>query len=171
MAAGDLQPGGGLGGWTGTGLLVCSLELQVGDIYYPDTDSWTPISFENAPLDMTYAIGRISGGKLLVVYEDGGRHGPPAAVRYDPESDDWAAIAPPPAVSTLYQAGDALLMIRPDRPQEGAALYDPVADVWSPVCSHGAPTASDRLWFRWTGEELLMIGAHIDTTIAARLRL
>jgi hypothetical protein len=170
------------GGWTEEGLLVWGThdgDLTDGALYRPETDSWTPTSPEGAPVAFVRPFGALAGGKLILIYEEGEeRGGPPAATSYDPVTETWQSLAPPPVVTQLWAAGDAVFAwssvdyVTHGGPPASAAIYDRAADQWLAASSCGMPTGPvfDRANLVWTGEELLAFGVDQGTMLAGRFR-
>ncbi|ANM31051.1 hypothetical protein ABI59_17920 [Acidobacteria bacterium Mor1] len=167
--------------WGGDGGSGTSDERGDGELYDPQTDSWSPVSALDAPTPRTQA-GAVWTGEQLIVW--GGRHSGRDYVtggRYDLASDSWTPthVSDAPALRQDHAAvwtGNELIVwggIAPGRllyqaaPLADGARYDPLVDTWTPTSVAGAPTARYGHEAVWTGSEMVLWGgidsAHTDT--------
>ena len=69
----------------------------------------------------------------------------------------WGGRAPTSKPGSLRALGDG-------------ALYDPVADRWTPLPAASAPSARVQATVAWTGRKLVVIGGSADLDVSAALR-
>lgn len=130
--------------WTGEQLVVWGgfgegfVPLDDGAVYDPATDTWRPITAEGAP-SARARMGRTEWTGLHMIVWGG------------------AAIVP----DALDDDGEVGL--DEFTPTRGGAIYDPVADVWTPLPpAKLAPRGKlARYQSAWTGESLLVWGGWI----------
>jgi hypothetical protein len=170
------------GGWTDAGFLLWAggtEEALDGALYDPETDSWTAVSREGAPVTFVRPFGALVEGKLILIYEEGEeRGGPPAARSYDPVTDTWQPLEPPPVVTRIWTAGDAAFAwssvdyVPHGGSPASAAIYDRAADRWLSASSCGMPSGPvfDQAHVVWTGQELLAFGVDQGSMLAGRFR-
>jgi len=144
--------------WTGSRLLVwggrkvtnapyASRALGDGALYDPATDRWKPMSSENAPAPRTAATVVWTGRRLVVfggAADVGGPRQHDGGI-YDPATDRWAPLDPPPGAITLPQANvgpltriivapDGRVVFLPDN-IDGVAVLDADRASWSVVAA------------------------------------
>ena len=167
--------------WTGTRMLVwggranCdqATSTNVGALYDPVTNTWTPTSSVNAPAARSmhgtvWMNGRVMvwGGKLPNhLYTATGAY-------YDVASDTWTTTNPVGAPSirihpfTVWTGQKAIFWggVTHVNLQDGA-LYDPATNSWTPMTTVGAPSGRKALQHtraEWTGSRMLVWGGTSD---------
>jgi N-acetylneuraminic acid mutarotase len=160
--------------WTGNLLIVWGgisgeEPFGTGGRYDPLTDAWTPTT--------TAGVGRIrvfhtavwSGSEMLVW---GGEPCPfphDFGGRYDPVADSWQPIdyLTEPLFRRHHTAiwtGSRMLVWggltceSATSVTDSGALYDPVANTWTPLSTTGAPSARQQHTATWTGSTMLVWG-------------
>lgn len=176
--------------WTGTHMIVVGGHTgppagpttpPVAEKYDPITGIWTTLS--NQYLDLmgnpSEIFGILSpvavwtGTEVYVIDKDGGF---PRFLRYTPATDTWVQLAEPlptdgvdlVGVSGLIWMGDRLLITKDGTSPDGSlgAIFDPVAETWSPLNTFGQPEFTDQFpptnTFQvssvWTGSKLIFFG-------------
>lgn len=162
--------------WTGSGMFVWGgdylpgggVELDVGGIYDPRTDTWRPVSTVDSPPGR-YNTHAVWTGTEVVFWGGQPQSGDPNkndGARYDPATDTWTptTLVGAPAGRRDHSAvwtGSKMLVWGGNLFQSGA-LYDPVADTWTPTSLVDAPEG--RHWHSaiWTGREMVVWGGNTD---------
>jgi hypothetical protein len=152
----------------GAGIACASYPVNVGGLYDPVADGWTPITTTGAPSARTHHVLAWSGTELLVTA--GGVAG--GGGRYDPATGTWTAIAdagaPSPRSSphwawtgsrlVVWSGGVEGCLIGPRLLGDGG-LFDPSTDGWSAAPTAGStPCLQLNAASAWTGRELLVWG-------------
>lgn len=142
--------------------------VQIGALYDPVSDSWTPTTTTGAPSPRAYHALVWSGSELLVW---GG--GVSTGGRYTPGTDSWlpTAEAGAPSARLIPHAawtGSRLLVWSgaapgvlggPGEILGDGAIFDPSSDGWTPVPTAGASSSLQRgAASVWTGSELIVWG-------------
>jgi N-acetylneuraminic acid mutarotase len=126
--------------WTGSRMIVWggSSSSEVG-LYNPSTDTWTTSSLSwPAPSPRSGHTAVWTGTEMIVwggikYINDGS---PPAGYRYNPSTDHWIPMAPPPLSNRKFQLAtwaDTQMLVWggwPNNPSPDGAGYDPVTDTW-----------------------------------------
>ena len=144
--------------------------LNDGAAYDPSTNTWKPISIENAPE---------SRWKHLALYLDkygmliwGGHNSKNALLNngaiYDTEKDTWKPIssknAPSPRQMHTTQGiwTGSFVIIWGGYTAKGysndGGIYNPKTDKWLPMPTSSVPEARDMHSTIWTGKELIILG-------------
>jgi hypothetical protein len=152
------------------------IPLASGGSYDPATDTWTATSSINAPAARAGHSAIWSGSDLIVwggydrqqYFSSGGK--------YNPFMDTWVATSMSHELMGRYGHGavwtgsnmiiwggytrniDALY------PRFGG-IYDPINDVWSYTVTTNAPDGRTNHTNIWTGNEMIVWGGIIGTTI------
>ncbi len=131
----------------------------------PIQDSWMPLSTSGNPGARREHIAVWTGSQMLVVggTSCGGRCGPgpfpppgwQAGGRYDPATDSWQPMQPPPQLGTDAVIWDGSKMLTFG---QGGQAYDPVRDSWRTLSNQGAPTPRSQGVVVWTGDAMLVWG-------------
>jgi N-acetylneuraminic acid mutarotase len=181
-----LPNGGGFGGvlaWTGRELIAwgggcCGEDSSAGYAYNPTTNTWrklarTPLAPSQAP------IGAWSGRELIILVSGLDPAGRPyraslaRAAAYNPTTDTWRRIAPPPAprdrATAVWDGRELLLLggaVVRQTPQpwpltRTMLAYSPRTNRWRRL----APMETGRADFAavWTGKRLLVWGGQAGT--------
>jgi len=166
--------------WTGSRMIVWggrtgfseNTTVNTGGIYDPASNTWTPTSTINAPAPRSYHSAVWTGTEMIVW---GGYNGTSQVLntggRYNPQTNSWVQTttsgAPTPrfahnAIWTgtrmLIWAGASDFFV-PTFFNNGA-LYNPVANTWTPMTTAGAPIPRDAAAAIWTGSEMLVWGGY-----------
>ncbi|MBN2507344.1 MAG: immunoglobulin domain-containing protein, partial [Verrucomicrobia bacterium] len=180
--------------WTGTEMIVWGGVLydpqtkvwttyNDGARYNPVTDTWTPMTTEDAPESRTGHTAVWTGMRMLVW---GGRQLPLDAYlnsggSYDPQTDSWSVLATNMAPgkrayhAAVWTGSEMLVWGGCDPFPSGwldtGARYDPASDAWTPMTQVNAPAA--RFFWRpdaglWTGEGMLLFGGSRYSEMSAQ---
>ena len=156
--------------WTGAEMIVWGgFGSSEGGIYNPGTDSWRPTSLLNAPGQRDQGAAVWTGMEMVVW---GGSNGgfAPGGGRYDPASDTWRPTSSSGAPVNRYDhtmlwTGSRMIVWGGSDFSSSAtrgtvlnsgALYDPVADVWTPTTQTGAPPFSFGHVSVWSGTRMVV---------------
>jgi hypothetical protein len=166
--------GQGITAWTGRELIgwgggCCGDAWSDGSAYEPATDTWRKLSRSPLAPDQ-HPTGAWTGRELVLVVDGinpvDGKPYPASLARaaaYDPATDTWRRLAPPPTSvrGTAVWDGRELLVAGNGRT---ALAYDPANDRWRRL----APLPSARFGetMVWTGKRLLLWGAQGASTSA-----
>jgi N-acetylneuraminic acid mutarotase len=178
--------------WTGREMLIWGGlwgdgGFALGGLAYdPDLDQWRTLSNVNAPTDRRDFVSAWTGNRMIVwggagltTVGPGEIVGRSDGATYDPVSDRWAAISTKEAPASRTGAmsawtGKHLLIwggLDGTKPfvrevLSDGARYDPVADIWEPMSTLGAPTGRTNAATAWTGSDLLIWGGFgTDSTL------
>ncbi len=166
--------------WTGTQMLIWGGQLSSGSssyqtngyCYHPGTDSWSPMSVENAPTPR-YQPTAIWTGHEMIIW--GGAKAKDSSgswntgSRYDPVSDTWHPMttegAPSPRQGqTAVWTGSKLIVWAGEgsqgSPLKSGGCYDPVTDTWKLVSTKDAPPGCWQSAAVWTGQEMIVWGGN-----------
>jgi N-acetylneuraminic acid mutarotase len=166
--------------WSGTEMIVWGgVGTSAGGLYNPATDSWRPTSLLNAPGPRDLGVAVWTGTEMVVW---GGFDGgfAPGGGRFDPATNTWrptsSSGAPLNRTShTMVWTGSRVVLWGGSDYSSNAtrgalvntgALYDPVADVWSPTTLTGAPFPRTGHAAVWSGNRMIVWGG--GETAAAR---
>jgi beta-lactamase regulating signal transducer with metallopeptidase domain/N-acetylneuraminic acid mutarotase len=177
-ASGAGGPSGRIGHsmiWTGKELLVWgggsqSVFFNDGARYELATDTWRPISVQNAPSPRWFHAAVWTGSEMIVwggraefdnyqVRGDGGR--------YDPATDTWkplSSIGAPKARSQMAAIWTGTEMLIWGGSAEGWAVeltgarYNPQTDAWRTIAETDAPEGRMEPSAVWTGSEMIVWG-------------
>jgi hypothetical protein len=158
--------GQGITAWTGRELIgwgggCCGDAWSDGSAYDPASDSWRTLA--RSPLAPSQRpIGAWTGHELVLFVrgtDDEGRPYPASLARaaaYDPRTDTWRRLAPPPVpvAGTAVWDGHELLVVGDGRT---ALAYDPASDRWRRLAPLLAPRLAQAMV--WTGTRALLWGA------------
>ena len=150
-----------------------------GGRYDPTTDSWLPITINNAPTART-GHTTVWTTSEMIVWGGLGSGGPSGTLylntgaRYNPATDTWTPIstngAPAARASnTAIWTGSEMIVwgglsfsgVFPGYVATNyadGARYNPATDTWLPLSMNGAPTARYSHASVWTGSEMLVWG-------------
>ena len=166
--------------WTGSEMIIWgghgttfSDELNTGGRYDPLTDTWEPLSTDDAPAARMGHAAVWTGGLMLVWGGQGsGSSGRADGGRYDPSSDTWMPIAATGApAGTVFNTAvwtGSEMIVWGGRDRAGSpstifntgARYDPVLDAWTEISTGGAPDARIAHTAVWTGSEMIVWGGN-----------
>ena len=160
--------------WTGTVWIVWGgingeEPLNSGSRYDPLTDTWSPTAPTGNTRLRIFHTAVWTGSEMLVW---GGEPCPfpqDFGGRYDPLADTWQPIdhltepLPRRRHAAVWTGSRMLvwggLTCESDTSvTDSGALYDPVANSWTPINSTGAPTPRQEHTALWTGSEMLVWG-------------
>ena len=160
----------GLAVWTGHELIgwgggCCGDASADGAAYDPGTDSWRKLA--RSPLAASQSpVGAWAGRELIIFVSGLDPEGKPIsgaarAAAYNPATDTWRRLAPPPALrATAVWDGHEILLVggtaEDGSPATVGFAYDPASNRWRslPAMSSGRVQAGAA----WTGSELLLFG-------------
>jgi hypothetical protein len=164
--------------WTGDRVIIWGGDdthapFSTGGRYDPAADSWTPTSDPYAPSPASGQSAVWTGNEVIVW---GGTpllsRSADTAGRYDPALDSWRPVSfvnsPESRAghSTVWTGTQMIVWggrstVREANLSDGAR-YDPIADVWSPTATLGAPSARANQSGVWTGTLMLIWGGQIS---------
>jgi hypothetical protein len=164
------------GVWTGTSMIVWgggdetgSTLVNSGGRYDPVSDVWSTTRKQGAPAARRDHTAVWTGSSMIVW---GGTAGADLDTggRYDPAADQWAATsttnAPSPRVGHAAVWADSVMVVwggdtsavgTIDSTNTGGR-YNPVANVWTPTSTAGAPEARTQPSAVWTGTFVVVWG-------------
>ncbi len=146
------------GGWDGSNL------SNNGALFNPASNQWTPISNTGAPsLRMKFAT--VWTGSEVIVWGGEGT-APATGGRYNPSTDNWAAIATNPVGSRIYPgfawSGAQMLVFGgvdlASNSIAGGEVFNFVSNTWASVNTVGMPSARSGAAVHWTGQRFLVWG-------------
>jgi len=153
--------------WTGNEMLVWGGhgDYSTGYRYSPITNSWEPISTQNAPSPKSGHTAIWTGTEMIIwggsIVNDG--------ARYNPSTDTWQSIslqdAPEGRSShTAIWTGTEMLIwggqnggYFPSYPVTGGS-YNPTTDTWKIISTVNAPLGRSYQTAVWTGTEMIIWG-------------
>ncbi|MEE8412576.1 MAG: MopE-related protein [Acidobacteriota bacterium] len=150
--------------WTGNLMIVWGAG-QLGEVYDPVLDVWTPTSLTNAPSNRIGHRAVWTGDEMLVW---GGAYALPddPGGRYDPVTDSWTAMsnvgAPPLALwpAAVWTGSEMIVWGGNDDfgDTNVGGRYDPATDSWSTISLVDVPVPRAQPAFVWTGSEMIVWG-------------
>jgi hypothetical protein len=163
--------------WTGSQMIVWGsayadpVHLEAGYVpqggrYNPSTDTWQPMSEENAPLLMHPAIAW-TGSEMLVWGGWDGTGDTSLGAAYDPDSDTWRPISAQGAPraragqSGIWTGSQMIIWggkAGPFADLGDGAAYDPSTDTWTSLSNAGGPSARFGHIGVWTGFRMFIYG-------------
>ena len=164
--------GEGFVAWTGRELIgwgggCCGDVWDGGSAYNPSTNTWRTLA--RSPLAPSQGpFGAWTGHELLLLvsgYEPEGKAYPASLARaaaYDPATDTWRRLTPPPSSAVRYGGtaawtGRELLVVGNASVVSHATLaYDPASNRWRRLAR--PPVGLIPLNAFWTGRRLLVLG-------------
>ncbi|MDB6121403.1 MAG: hypothetical protein JWQ71_396 [Pedosphaera sp.] len=147
-----------------------------GALFDPRSNSWKPVSTENAPQARFNHTAVWTGKEMLIWggYTDshswyhGGYNDAHLNTggRYDPATDSWQEISTKGAPSKRFNhvavwTGKAMIVWGGGNAKKSlndGAIYDPVNDEWRPISKKGAPSPRGIPVAVWTGKEMIIWG-------------
>jgi len=159
--------------WTGSEMIVFGGQGTdtVAKRYRPSTDTWTDATTLNAPGARDHHAAVWTGSELIIwggFINDGVT---PTGGRYNPATDTWRPtnvdMSPPTRMWPVGEWTGTKMIVwggldwLTNEAFGDGALYDPVADFWTPVAPNGAPSPRVAQGV-WTGRELLLWGGAND---------
>lgn len=172
--------------WTGTEMIVwggcrensngnqnCSIVLNNGGRYNPNTDSWQLMTTANAPAARTYPELIWTDDEMILW--SGTTFGATAGSRYNPSTDSWqtmsTANAPSGRQAPLVWTGSEVIAWGGctgspfcDTAVGDGGRYNPDSDSWTPMSSSNAPSPRQEHGAVWTGSEMIVWGGNNGTT-------
>ena len=162
--------------WTGKELVYWGGDTDFGSTHHADGAAYDPGTrrwrrIPSGPLSGRSTPGAVWTGTEVVLWGGSPASGDGAA--FDPEAGTWRALPPAPLsprapVAAVWTGQEVLVWgnaSRNWRANDGAA-YEPAADRWRPLPP--APLALNTAQAVWTGEEMVVFGAHLDRNNASR---
>ena len=155
--------------WTGDEMLVWggrywsspSRTREDGGRYSPSTNTWSPMSRQQAPTgELAHAVW--TGSELLVVGRTAASSG-----RYDPATDHWSAMsfvgAPSVSDSVAVWTGSELIVWGVGFGGVVAGgRYDPILDQWTPISNVDFPGVRYSAVAVWTGSQMIVWGGTLS---------
>lgn len=168
--------------WTGTEMIVWgggalsgSGKFKTGSRYNPGTDTWTPVTTIDAPLERGFHTAVWTGSEMIIW----GGCGPfewrfcalTGGARYDPQADAWTPIGSNGPSGRLYHTavwtGSEMIIWggcafgtsgASCHNRSDAGRYNPSSDSWTSVATAGGPTPRSGHSAAWTGSSMLIWG-------------
>jgi N-acetylneuraminic acid mutarotase len=164
--------------WTGTEMVVWGGRtlglysfLRTGGRYDPLTDSWTPMTTENAPAPREEHTAVWTGDAMIVW---GGYFAPLGwpvnGGVYHPATDTWTAMSTIGAPAWRFRhaavwTGTEMLISGGSyqaKYQIAGGRYNPATNTWLPMATAGSPSARDFPTAVWTGNSMIVWGGQTD---------
>jgi N-acetylneuraminic acid mutarotase len=157
--------------WGGTGM--SSPWIKTGGRYNPTTNTWTATALTGAPTARQLHSATWTGSKMFVWGGGTSNFDTNTGGLYDPATDTWSATATAGAPDARNAApavwtGSKVLIWGGStyngqyKVHQTGALYDPVANTWTPTSTAGAPSAREFFAYGWTGNTLIVWGGCTD---------
>ena len=166
------------GVWTGTEFLIWGgtntttatpppPPLVQGGRYNPSTNTWSPMSIQNAPSATTYHTSVWTGREMIVW---GGSRTDytlsNSGARYDPVTDTWSPVTDThaPQAREMHSAiwtGTSMIVwggSAPGANLDSGGRYDPAVDAWETTSTTNAPSGRYGHSAFWTGDSMLVWG-------------
>ncbi len=155
---------GGLGGAPGGPSVG---PLNSGAKYNPATDTWTPISSDNAPEARYWHTAVWTGSEMIVFGGTPNRWDRYTGARYSPTTDTWATIADADVATarflhTAIWTGKEMVVwggfggVSPALTT--GARYNPTANSWVAISAMNAPSSRYYHTAVWTGSKMIIWG-------------
>jgi N-acetylneuraminic acid mutarotase len=157
--------------WGGSG--NSSPWIRTGGRYNPGTNAWTATSLTNAPGARSLHSAVWTGSKMVVWGGATATFDTNTGGRYDPATNSWTATSTAGApvarnAAAAVWTGSRVLIWGGStyngqyQVHNTGALYDPVADTWTPTSTTGAPSPREFFAYAWTGNTLIVWGGCTD---------
>ena len=166
--------------WTGNLLIVwgglnADEPLNTGSRYDPLTDSWSPTAATGNSRLRVFHTAVWSGSEMLVWGGEPCPYPHDFGGRYDPIADAWQPIdyLTEPLFRRRHSAvwtGSRMLVWggltceTSTSVTDSGALYDPVANAWTPISTTHAPTPRQEHTAVWTGSAMIVWGGRDGST-------
>ena len=166
--------------WSGSEMLMWGGHYFNGSHHYlnnglrfdPQFNTWRGITLTGAPIARGKHTAVWTGTKMIIWgghYNDGTDHFLRDGAMYDPGAGTWSAINPvgAPSARSEHTANwtGTKMIVWGGRFNDGTdhflndgAVFDPVANTWSPLPFTGAPTARCEHTAVWSGKEMIIWG-------------
>ncbi len=161
--------------WTGTEMIVWGgrggsnpYPQNGGARYNPTTDSWTSISYEDAPSPRENHTAIWTGTEMIVWGGQDGQtfDGLNDGARYNPATDTWTPLPAIPGLvgrwmHTAVWTGSEMIVWGGDHAMNAlndGARYNPSTNQWTLLPANGAPLARECHTAIWTGSEMIVWG-------------
>lgn len=140
-------------------------------VYEPATDTWRTVP--DPPLFPGSAEGVWTGEEAILVSAEHGPDGPTSesarrAAAFDPATDTWRELAPPPpgviagaANGAVWTGSEMVIVTAGWGGDDQAVVYDLAADAWREI-DLGSTSIPDTSGAVWTGSEVAVIGFDQD---------
>ncbi len=160
--------------WTGSEMIIWggynangSHNLGDGARYNPVTDSWTPMSANNAPSPRYFHTAVWTGSEMIVWGGSNGSYLGDGA-RYNPSNDTWTRISNvnAPVARYLHVAvwsGSEMIIwggYGTNTYLNDGARYNPTTDSWTRMSTNNPPVGRYGHTGVWSGAELLVWGGY-----------
>lgn len=141
--------------WTGSEMILwgplSGTTLMTGALYDPLSDTWSPISTQNAP----YAGTAIWSGEEMIVFTGNGTGA------YNPTTNSWrvGSVINQPEINSFMSVwtGTEMLVWGINLfNQSAGGKYTPNTDTWSAISGAGAPRPSRGASMVWTGSRMIV---------------
>jgi len=159
--------------WSGTEMIVWGgidggqVPLRDGSRYDPSTDTWTPLTLDDAPSRRLDHAAVWTGSEMIVWGGRDARYEFATGGRYDPSTDQWTATTKTGAPSrrsnhTAVWSGTEMIVWGGESAVAAGARFDPVSGLWAPMSTLGAPEARRDHTAVWSGVEMIVWGGRAD---------
>jgi N-acetylneuraminic acid mutarotase len=161
--------------WTGTEMIVwggsgnSSPWIKTGGRYNPTTNTWTPTSLTGAPVARSLHTAVWTGSQMVVWGGATATFDTNTGGRYNPATNTWtpsSTVGAPDARNAAagVWTGSKVLVWGGStydgsyKVHQTGAIYDPVADTWTPTSLTNAPSAREFFAYAWTGNTFIVWG-------------
>jgi N-acetylneuraminic acid mutarotase len=157
--------------WSGSELIIWGgrysitsdfLYLASGRRYNPATNTWSPVSTDNAPSARALLSGVWTGSEMIVWGGFDGSQYFNSGARYDPLADNWLPTAQDDAVLARWGhsavwTGNYMIIWGGNTGRLGG-IYDPASNTWGYTATLNAPSGRTSHSALWTGSDMLIWG-------------
>lgn len=158
--------------WTGSEMIVWggwSVETDSsfndGARYNPTTDTWMPITTNNAPASR-YRHSVVWTGSEMIIMGGSGQNAMNTGARYNPIADTWSPLPPNGLSTPVYSriavwTGSEMIVWGGDwytGSEQTGSSYNPASNSWSALSSTGGPSLRYGFSGVWTGSEMIVFG-------------
>jgi N-acetylneuraminic acid mutarotase len=164
--------------WTGSEMIVWggsgnSGRLKTGGRYNPATNTWKATSKTGAPSPRELHTAVWTGSRMVVWGGATNTFDTNTGGRYNPATNKWTPMSTAGAPEARNAAAGvwtgSKVLIWGGSTYDGTykvhrtgALYDPVANTWSPTSLTNAPSAREFFAYAWTGTSFIVWGGCTD---------
>lgn len=154
--------------WTGSKMIIFggynqaqpNQLLNDGASYDPVTNTWAPISMQNAPSGRRLHKAYWTGSKMIIL---GGTGSGMSGGIYDPATDSWVATSMNGAPDLMEApngvwTGNKAVIYGDVNSQRGGGIYDPATNSWQALNVMNAPAGRRFHQAVWTGSKMLVFG-------------
>ena len=140
--------------------------LNIGNLYDPITNDWTPLTTANAPAARAAHTAVWTGNEMIVWggYIETDPNVTNTGGKYNPSANNWTATSTTNAPTardhhTAVWTGSKMIVWGGNGNTGGR--YDPSADTWTPTSLVNVPMASVGHTAVWTGSKMIVWGGYV----------